>query len=60
MNGRYIEFAYKTAPDPDPRPVCGMWWSDANAPIAVYMLSFWTDGVGASWEPMRDVWRRYS
>ncbi|GII23507.1 hypothetical protein [Planosporangium mesophilum] len=60
VNGRYIEFAYKTGTEPDPRPVCGVWWSDEKAPVAAYMLSFWGDGMGESWDPMRDVWRRYS
>ncbi|GAA1816418.1 hypothetical protein HC028_10305 [Planosporangium flavigriseum] len=60
VNGRYVEFAYKTTNDATGKPVCGVWWSDANAPIAAYLLAYWSEGLGESWEPLRDVWRRYS
>jgi hypothetical protein len=60
VTGRYVEFAYKTSNDANGKAVCGVWWADANAPIAAYLLAYWTDGLGESWEPLRDVWRRYS
>jgi hypothetical protein len=60
VNGRYVEFAYKTSNDANGKPVCGMWWSDASAPIAAYLLAYWSEGLGENWEPLRDVWRRYS
>jgi hypothetical protein len=60
VSGRYIEYAYKSRPDAAGKTVCGMWWSDDKAPIAAYVLAFWADGLGESWEPLRDLWRRYS
>jgi hypothetical protein len=60
VNGRYVEYAFKTSADPNAKAVCGLWWADATAPIAAYVLAYWTDGLGESWEPLRDVWRQYS
>lgn len=60
VNGHYVEFAFRTSTDPTAKTICGVWWADANAPIAAYILAYWSDGLGENWEPLRDVWRRYS
>jgi hypothetical protein len=60
VNGHYVEFAFRTSTDANAKTICGVWWADATAPIAAYVLAFWTDGLGENWEPIRDVWRRYS
>ena len=58
--GSYIEYAYRTGTDAASRTVCGLWWDDAGKQVAAYLLAFWKEGIGESWEPMRDVWRRYA
>jgi hypothetical protein len=58
--GGYIEYAYRTRDAGPPRTVCGLWWDVADKPVAAYLLTFWTEGLGESWEPMRDVWGRYA
>jgi hypothetical protein len=60
VNGRYVEFAFKASTDANAKTISGIWWADATAPIAAYVLTYWTDGLGADWEPPRDLWRRYS
>jgi hypothetical protein len=60
VNGRYVEYAFKSSADANAKTVCGMWWSDATEPIAAYLLAFWADGLGEKWEPLRDLWHRYS
>jgi hypothetical protein len=58
--GGYIEYAYR-ANEPGPqRTVCGLWWDVADKPVAAYLLTFWKEGLGASWEPLRDVWGRHA
>jgi len=42
------------------RTVAGIWWEDAQTPIAAYLLAYWKDGLGERWEPMRDLWSRYA
>lgn len=60
VNGRYVEFAFRASADPSAKTICGVWWADSTAPIAAYILAYWSDGLGNNWEPLRDVWRRYS
>ncbi|MGC9666763.1 hypothetical protein ACNTMW_09425 [Planosporangium sp. 12N6] len=60
VEGNYIEYAFRNPGDSTNRVVCGTWWDDADSPVAAYIIAFWTDGIGESWEPLRDVWRRYS
>jgi hypothetical protein len=58
--GNYVEYAYKIVEDKRTRTVSGLWWDDAGTPVAAYLLAFWTEGVGESWAPMRDIWARYA
>jgi hypothetical protein len=60
VNGRYVEYAFKTSSDANGKTMCGLWWSDSTTPIAAYLVAYWDDELGQSWEPMRDLWRRYS
>jgi hypothetical protein len=59
VTGRYVEYAFKTSGDPNAKVVCGIWWADATAPIAAYIIAYWADGLGERWEPLRNLWRRY-
>ncbi|MGX6602593.1 hypothetical protein ACWKSP_10715 [Micromonosporaceae bacterium Da 78-11] len=58
--GNYVEYAYKLTEGGNTRTVAGIWWDDARTPTAAYLLAYWADGVGQSWEPMRDLWSRYA
>ena len=58
--GNYVEYAYKVTEGGTARPVAGLWWDDAHTPVAAYLLAYWKEGVGQSWEPMRDLWSRYA
>jgi hypothetical protein len=59
--GEYVEFAYKsTGGDGTERPVAGVWWDNAKTPVAGYLVAFWNENAGGSWEPLRDLVKRYS
>ena len=58
--GRYVEYAYTVTEEAGKQTVGGIWWDDAQTPVAAYMLAYWKDGVGESWAPMREVWARYA
>jgi hypothetical protein len=58
--GDYAEYAFKLTEGGVTRTVAGIWWDDAQTPIAAYLLAYWKDGVGERWEPMRDLWSRYA
>jgi hypothetical protein len=58
--GNYVEYAYRLTERGVTRTVSGIWWDDAKTPVAGYLLAYWKDGVGESWEPMRDLWSRYA
>jgi hypothetical protein len=58
--GNYVEYAYKLTERGTTRTVSGIWWDDAQTPVAAYLLAYWKEGVGESWEPMRDLWSRYA
>ncbi|WP_203779743.1 hypothetical protein [Paractinoplanes rishiriensis] len=58
--GNYVEYAYRLTEEGRTRTVSGLWWDDAQTPIAGYLLAFWKEGIGESWEPMRDLWSRYA
>ena len=55
-----MEYAYPVTEANITQTVSGLWWDDAEAPVAAYMLAYWKAGVGESWAPMRDVWARYA
>jgi hypothetical protein len=58
--GSYVEYAYSVTEANVTQTVSGIWWDDAKAPVAAYMLAYWKAGVGESWAPMREVWARYA
>ncbi|GAA0550957.1 hypothetical protein GCM10010172_36450 [Paractinoplanes ferrugineus] len=58
--GNYVEYAYSLTESGTTRTVAGIWWDDAQTPIAAYLLAYWKDGIGERWEPMRDLWSRYA
>jgi hypothetical protein len=59
-SGYYVEYAYKLTEGGVTRPVAAVWWDDAQAPVAGYLLAYWKEGLGESWDPMRDLWARYA
>jgi hypothetical protein len=59
-SGNYIEYAYRLTERGTTRTVSGIWWEDERTPVIAYLLAYWKDGVGESWEPMRDLWSRYA
>jgi hypothetical protein len=56
LEGNYVEYAYAGS---ESRTVSGIWWDYTPEPVAGYMIVYWGEGVGQSWEPLRDLWRRY-
>jgi hypothetical protein len=58
--GNYVEYAYKITEQGRARTVSGLWWDDAQTPTAAYLLAYWTEGMGESWAPIRDIWTRYA
>ncbi|MFF5081032.1 hypothetical protein ACFY36_28615 [Actinoplanes sp. NPDC000266] len=58
--GNYVEYAYRLTEGGTTRTVSGVWWDDARAPVAGFLLAYWKEGVGEKWEPMRDLWSRYA
>lgn len=58
--GNYVEYAYTVTENKVKQTVSGIWWDDAQTPVAAYILAYWKDGVGQSWGPMREVWARYA
>jgi hypothetical protein len=58
--GNYVEYAYKVTESDGVRTVSGIRWDEAEAPVGAYLLAYWTDGIGADWAPMRDLWGRYA
>ncbi|RQX05478.1 hypothetical protein DLJ59_07670 [Micromonospora inaquosa] len=55
----YIEYAYKVPSGPQAgQSIAAIWWSDANKPIAGVFLAYWTEGLGSTWAPLRDLWSR--
>ncbi len=59
-NGHYVEYAYKLTERGVPRTVSAIWWDDTQSPVAGLLLAYWKEGVGSSWDPMRDLWSRYA
>ncbi|MBB4697410.1 hypothetical protein [Paractinoplanes abujensis] len=60
VTGNYVEYAYRLTESGATRTVAGIWWDDAQTPVAGYLLAYWEDGLGAKWDPMRDLWSRYA
>ncbi|GAA0457042.1 hypothetical protein Ade02nite_06060 [Paractinoplanes deccanensis] len=58
--GNYVEYAYRLTEGGTTRTVNGIWWDDAQTPVAGFLLAYWKEGLGEKWEPMRDLWSRYA
>jgi hypothetical protein len=58
--GSYVEYAYRFGNGAAARTVAGIWWDDADRPVGAYLLAYWKDEVGESWEPLRDLWGRHA
>jgi hypothetical protein len=55
--GNYIEYALRNSSG---RTISGVWWDRDDSPAAVYIETLWEEGLGAKWEPLRDLWQRHS
>jgi hypothetical protein len=55
--GHYVEFGY---PEKGYGPVAGIWWDLDGTLATAYIETFWREGLGENWEPIRDVWQRLS
>jgi hypothetical protein len=60
ITGNYVEYAYKLTEGGVTRPVAAIWWDDTQTPVAGYLLAYWKEGLGESWDPIRDLWARYA
>lgn len=60
MAGEYIEYAYTTKVGGTTQTVAALWWDDGGAPVAAYLVAYWRDDLGSSWEPLRDLWSRHA
>jgi len=58
--GNYVEYAYRLTESGATRTVSGLWWDDAQSPVAGYLLAYWSESLGEKWEPIRDLWSRYA
>jgi hypothetical protein len=58
--GDYIEYAFRLTERDVTRTVSGIWWDDAQTPVAGCLLAYWRDSLGQNWSPMRDLWSRYA
>jgi hypothetical protein len=59
VKGTYVEYAFREGAGSASRPVCSIWWDDAETPVAGFLQGPWS-AVGEKWGPIRDVWERYS
>jgi len=55
--GNYVEYALRNSGG---RTISGVWWDRDDSPAAVYVETLWEEGLGAKWEPLRDLWQRHS
>jgi hypothetical protein len=60
MTGDYVEYAYTLRSGRTDLPVAALWWDDASAPVGAYMIAFWKDKLGGSWDPLRDLWAQHA
>ncbi|MFI7252480.1 hypothetical protein [Micromonospora chalcea] len=57
----HIEYAYRVpAGTHAGQIVAALWWSDPAQPVAGVLTAYWKDGLGSSWEPLRDLWRHHA
>ncbi|MEH1017689.1 hypothetical protein V6U90_32020 [Micromonospora sp. CPCC 206060] len=52
-----VEYAYRVPTGTHTgQTVAALWWSDPAQPVAGVLTAYWTDGLGSSWGPLRDLW----
>jgi len=57
--GDYLEYAYRSTAG-DGWVFCGIWWTKEKTPATVFMEAAWKGELGGSWEPLRNLWQRYT
>jgi hypothetical protein len=56
--GNYVEYAFRGS---DGRALCGIWWDrDDSTSAAFYLETLCQETLAGTWEPLRDLWQRYS
>jgi hypothetical protein len=51
----YVEYAFRNSAG---RTIAGIWWGRNDSPASAYLEVPWEEGLGAKWEPIRDIWQR--
>jgi hypothetical protein len=57
VSGDYVEYTLR---DGSQRVIAGLWWDREDAPVGLYIETLWQEGLGGKWEPLRNLWQRYS
>ncbi|HEV7897606.1 MAG TPA: hypothetical protein VGP31_07180 [Planosporangium sp.] len=57
VEGNYVEYGFK---GDNGHTYAATWWDDTDTAVAAFLIADWNEGLNESWEPMRDLWRRYS
>jgi hypothetical protein len=55
--GNYVEYGFK---GDNGHTYAGLWWDNTDTPVGGFLVADWHEGLNDSWEPMRDLWQRYS
>jgi hypothetical protein len=56
-NGNYVEYGFKAESG---RQYAAIWWDNTDTAVGGFLVAEWKDGLQESWEPLRDLWQRYS
>jgi hypothetical protein len=56
-DGNYVEYGFK---GDNGHTYAGLWWDNASTPVAGFLVADWNEGLNETWEPLRDLWRRYA
>ena len=57
VSGNYLEYSLKGSDD---RALCGIWWDRQGETTAIFLETLCQEGLGGSWDPLRELWQRYS
>jgi hypothetical protein len=56
-SGNYVEYGFKAE---NGRQYAAIWWDNTETAVGGFLVAEWKDGLNESWEPLRDLWQRYS
>jgi len=55
--GNYVEYGFK---GDNGHSYAGVWWDNTDSPVGGFLVADWHEGLSDNWEPLRDLWQRYS